>query len=278
MEMNNEVKAKVEACAENIESTNAVVQRKIANGATTLSAAKALAQGRQVEDQIDEVALDLDKVTDTLARGIEELKQLEVDLSKSRAALAQSNSSLAASREAEKEARHLALHDARTGLANRDLFDTRLEQAIAMAKRHDWTLALLFLDLNGFKRINDLHGHAAGDKVLRAVASRLSQHAREEDTVCRNGGDEFLYLLVNPQGTDNVERIACNLIHRIAQPLQVGKLQLVVQASIGIAMYPGSTQSADALVSQADAAMYQAKRHGTGYAFDSAPERETAAS
>ena len=70
-----------------------------------------------------------------------------------------------------------------------------------MAKRHGWTLALMFLDLDGFKSINDLYGHAAGDKVLKEVATRFSRHAREEDTVCRNGGDEFLYLLVNPQGT-----------------------------------------------------------------------------
>ena len=277
LEQNNEVKAKVEACAEEIGATNAVVQQKIDNGATTLSAPKALALGRQVEDKMDEVAVDLEKVTETLAKGIGELKQLGVDLLKSRAALAESNTALAATREAEKEARQLALHDSRTGLPNRDLFDTRLEQAISMAKRHGWTLALMFLDLDGFKSINDLHGHAAGDKVLKEIANRLSRHVREEDTVCRNGGDEFLYLLVDPQGTENIERIAGNLVDRLSQPLQVGGLQLVVRASIGIAIYPSSAQNPDGLISLADSAMYQAKRRGTGYAFDGAAERESVA-
>lgn len=277
LEQNNEVKVKVEACADEIGATNDVVQQKIDNGASTLSAPKALALGRQVEDKMDEVAVDLEKVTETLAKGIEELKQLGVDLSKSRAALAESNIALAATRKAEKEARQLALHDSRTGLPNRDLFDTRLEQAISMAKRHGWTLALMFLDLDGFKSINDLHGHAAGDRVLKEIANRLSRHVREEDTVCRNGGDEFLYLLVDPQGSENIERIAGNIIDRLSQPLQVGDLQLVVRASIGIAIYPSSAQDPDGLIGLADSAMYQAKRGGTGFAFDGTAERETTA-
>ena len=277
LEQSNAVKAKVEECAEKISATNAVVQKKIANGSTTLSAPKTLAQGRQVEEKVQDVAVDLDKVTETLAKGIEKLRQLEVDLSKSRAALAESNIALAATIKAEKEARQLALHDSKTGLPNRDLFDTRLEQAISMAKRHNWTLALMFIDLNGFKNINDDHGHFVGDVVLKEVANRLLQHAREEDTVCRNGGDEFLYLLVNPQGSENIERIAGNIVHRISQPLQLENRHLVVRPSIGVAIYPNSTQSAEDLISLADSAMYQANWGATGYAFDGAVKRETAA-
>ena len=278
LEQNNEAKAKVQACAAEVITANAVLQKKIDNGVTTLSAPKALAQGRQVEDQIEEVALDLDKVTETLAKGVEELKQLEVDLSNSRAALAESNRALATTREAETAARQRALHDSRTGLPNRELFDTRLQQAMAMAKRHDWTLALMFLDLDGFKRINDLHGHATGDKVLKEIALRLSRHVREEDTVCRNGGDEFLYLLVNPQGIENIERLVRHIVERISKPLRVGDHQLVVRASIGIALYPSNAQSAEVLINLADSAMYQAKRNSLGYVFDRTPERETAAS
>lgn len=272
----NDAMSKVEACAEEISAANAAVQKKIADGATTLSAHKTLAQGRQVEGQIQEVAADLHQVAQTLTKGIEELKQLEVDLSESRSALAESNTALAATINAEKEARQQALHDLRTGLPNRDLFDTRFEQAIAMAKRHGWTLALMFLDLDGFKHVNDSHGHPVGDVVLKEIANRLSRHAREEDTVCRNGGDEFLYLLVNPQGTQNIERIARNIVDRISQPLQVENLQLVVRASIGIAIYPDSAPSAEALIGLADLAMYQAKRNGTGFALDNAANRETA--
>src|ERR1022692_878237 len=132
----------------------------------------------------------------------------------------------------------MALHDSMTGLPNRDLFDDRLVHAIALAKRHDWTLAVMFLDLDRFKFINDTHGHAAGDWALKEVAKRLLQHSRDEDTVCRNGGDEFLYLLMNPQGSENIERIASTLLKTIGQPIDMGDLQPVIKASIGIAIYP----------------------------------------
>ena len=277
LEQSHEAKAKVEECVEDISATNAAVQKKIADGATTLSAPKTLAQGMKIEGEIQDVAVDLQKVTQTLAKGIEELKQLEVDLSKSRLALADSNSALEVSIKAEKEARQRALHDSTTGLPNRDLFDTRLEQAIAMAKRHSWTLALMFMDLDCFKNINDIHGHSTGDIVLKEIANRLSGHAREEDTVCRNGGDEFLYLLVNPQGCENIERIARNIAQRISQPLQVGNLKFVVRASIGIAVYPSSALNAEELIGLADSAMYRAKKGSTGYAFDGAVKSETAA-
>lgn len=139
LEQSHDVKAKVEECAEDISATNAAVQTKIAEGAKTISAPEALAQGKKVECEVQEVADDLHEVTETLAKGVAELKELEVDLSKSRAALAQSNAALAASTAAEKEARQRALHDPTTGLPNRDLFDTRLDQALSMAKRHRWT-------------------------------------------------------------------------------------------------------------------------------------------
>ena len=111
------------------------------------------------------------------------------------------------------------------------------------------------------------NGHTAGDVVRKEAANRLSGHAREEDTVCRNGGDEFLYLLVNPQGRENTERIVRSIVQRISKPISVGGDQLVVQASIGIAVYPGSARTPEELIAQADAAMYEAKRTRTGYAF-----------
>jgi len=258
LEQSHEVKAKVEECAEDISATNAAVQTRIAGGTTTISASKALAQGKKIESEVQEVAEDLREVTETLARGVEELKQLEVDLSKSRSALAESTAALASSTEAERAARQRALHD---------LFSTRLEQAISMAKRHGWTLAVMFFDLDRFKSINDTHGHAAGDAVLQEVANRLSGHAREEDTVCRNGGDEFLYLLADPNGRQNIERIAESVYHRVCQPIAWSDTLLEVKASIGIAVYPGDGDSCAALVRSADAAMYLAKRRRTGYAF-----------
>ena len=160
-----------------------------------------------------------------------------------------------------------ALHDATTGLPNRSLFDARLEHSISLAERHRWTLAVMFFDLDNFKSINDTHGHAAGDWVLKEVAKRLLQHCRDEDTVCRNGGDEFLYLLMNPQGSENIERIAGVVSKYIAQPIEVGDLQLVVKASIGIAVFPDNGTTGEQLIRNADTAMYEAKKRKSGCVF-----------
>jgi two-component system cell cycle response regulator len=155
---------------------------------------------------------------------------------------------------------HRALHDSTTGLPNRDLFNDRLTHAIALAKRHAWTLAVMFLDLDRFKHINDTHGHAAGDGILKAVAKRLLAHARDEDTVCRNGGDEFLYLLIDPRGRKNIGRIADTLLNTIGQPVELGDLKLTIQASIGIAVYPDDGTTGEQLIRNADTAMYRAKQ------------------
>jgi two-component system cell cycle response regulator len=166
------------------------------------------------------------------------------------------------------------LHDSTTGLPNRDLFDDRLTHAIALAKRHTWMLAVMFLDLDRFKCINDSHGHAVGDGVLKEVAKRLLQHTRDEDTVCRNGGDEFLYLLMNPQGSEDIERIAGALLKTIGQPIDMGGLQLVVKASIGIAVYPKNGTTGEQLIRNADTAMYRAKKTMIGCICFNALETE----
>jgi two-component system, cell cycle response regulator len=166
-----------------------------------------------------------------------------------------------------KELELRALHDSMTGLPNRELFNDRLAHAIALATRHAWTLAVMFLDLDRFKSINDTYGHAVGDGVLRAVAKRLLQHARDEDTVCRNGGDEFLYVLMNPQGSENIQRIAEALVKTIGEPIDMGELQPVIKASIGIAIYPDNGTTGEQLIRNADAAMYRAKAGTNGCAF-----------
>jgi diguanylate cyclase len=214
---------------------------------------------------VQECADDLDQVTATLARGIADIRQVEVALTRSRVALAQSETALLSAQEDERRAALRALHDPATGLPNRVLFEDRLAQGISLAERQGWILAVMFLDLDGFKSVNDRHGHAAGDLVLRQVADRLSQHARDEDTVCRAGGDEFLYLLVNPKNTADVERKAVTVLGDIAQSIEVGGQDLVIRGSIGIALYPGDGTTADQLVRNADTAMYRAKNGECGY-------------
>jgi two-component system cell cycle response regulator len=166
-----------------------------------------------------------------------------------------------------KKLEQKALYDSMTGLPNRGLFDDRLAHAIALATRRSWTLAVMFLDLDRFKCVNDTHGHAVGDGVLKEVARRLLQHARDEDSVCRNGGDEFLYVLMNPQGVENIQRIAEALLETIGQPIDMGELRPVIKASIGIAIYPDDGTAGEQLIRNADAAMYRAKTLTNACAF-----------
>jgi len=267
LEQSHEVRAKVEACAGDLASKNESVKQQIADGATTLSAQSSLHESEEVEAQVLECADDLHQVTETLAHGIEDLRNVELALATSRGALAQVESSLAAAQEDAGRWKMRSLHDVATGLPNRDLFNDRLTHAISLAERHQWTLAVMFLDLDRFKSINDNHGHAAGDMVLKEIARRMLQHTRDEDTVCRNGGDEFLYLLVNPQGAENVERIARQILATIALPIGIDGLNLVVSPSIGIALLPDHATTGAELIALADAAMYSAKRQRLGYAF-----------
>jgi diguanylate cyclase len=181
--------------------------------------------------------------------------------------LANTAAALSVARQRACDAQERALHDSLTRLPNRELFDDRLAHAIALAGRHDWTLAVMFLDLDDFKSINDAHGHAAGDAALQTVARRLLQHVRDEDTVCRNGGDEFLYLLMNPGGRVNIERIADSVLRTISRPVAVAEVKLVMKASVGIAIYPEHGSSGSQLIANADTAMYCAKKRSRGVVF-----------
>ncbi len=178
---------------------------------------------------------------------------------------------LAAALEQEQGARNAALHDNLTGLPNRELFEDRLEHGIAQAKRHGWKLAVMFLDLDNFKVINDTYGHQAGDAVLRTVAMRLGHNVRTDDTVSRYGGDEFLYLLTPLQEQKDIEMIAAKVLKAIRVPCDVvvgdGLVQLCLSASIGISVFPKDGASAAELIRRADEAMYGAKQLGSGFAF-----------
>jgi diguanylate cyclase (GGDEF)-like protein len=178
---------------------------------------------------------------------------------------------LAAAVEQEEGARNAALHDHLTGLPNRTLFKDRLEHGIAQAKRHRWILAVMFVDLDNFKSINDTYGHQAGDAVLQTVAMRLKHHTRSDDTVSRYGGDEFLYLLTQLHEDKDIAMIAAKLLKTIQAPCNVNVRDVMVtpslEASIGISVFPRDGATASALISRADEAMYGAKEGKSGYAF-----------
>ncbi len=158
--------------------------------------------------------------------------------------------------------------DPLTQLPNRVMLFDRMTHALAGAKRNGSRLALLFLDLDRFKPLNDELGHALGDEVLKVVAGRLSQAVREVDTVSRYGGDEFVILLTEVSLPADVEAVAQKLVDAIAAPCRVGERDLALTASIGISLYPDDSGDIESLIGLADAAMYRAKRHGPGaYAF-----------
>ncbi|MBG6079043.1 diguanylate cyclase (GGDEF)-like protein [Rubrivivax gelatinosus] len=170
-------------------------------------------------------------------------------------------------RDQERRACRDAEHDSLTELPNRRRFDLQLQQALARRTSEQRTLAVLFLDLDDFKRVNDLHGHAVGDELLRIVARRLRGALRSSDMVCRLGGDEFACLVSGAPGRPELKRLAGALITAVSAPLQLGELQLSVRPSVGIAICPDDGVDAEALLQRADAAMFRAKRQRRGVAF-----------
>lgn len=242
--------ALVEECAEDLSSVNLELGQKLA---AQPSLAPTLEKNAEVEGKVQVASDELNDMNGALKAEVHERQSLEAKL---------------------QQVTHTALHDELNGLPNRALFADRLEHGLAQAKRHGWNLAVMFVDLNEFKRINDTLGHAAGDAVLRTVAERLKTNTRSDDTVSRHGGDEFLYLLLEVAREEDIAVIAKKLAALIAQPCLVptrdGETSLSVTASIGIALYPADGTTAAQLVARADAAMYTAKQGHQGHAFSRA--------
>jgi diguanylate cyclase (GGDEF)-like protein len=168
----------------------------------------------------------------------------------------------------EARIRHQAYHDPLTGLPNRSSFAEHLDEALRRAKRAGAPLALLFLDLDLFKRVNDSLGHDAGDRLLRVAAERIRRAVREADQLFRMGGDEFTVLLEDVRGPEEAAMVAMRVLEGVAEPLQIQEHKLAVTASIGIALFPHDDVLGERLLKCADTAMYRAKELGRNrYAF-----------
>ena len=157
---------------------------------------------------------------------------------------------------------HLAQHDVLTDLPNRLLMNDRLSQALSLARRNQNQVGVLFLDLDGFKHINDSLGHAIGDKLLQSVAARLLACVRKSDTVSRQGGDEFVILLSEITHPADAAISAAKIITELKKVHHIGERRLHVTASIGISTYPEGGEDAETLIKNADTAMYHAKEYG----------------
>jgi diguanylate cyclase (GGDEF)-like protein len=158
----------------------------------------------------------------------------------------------------------LAHHDTLTGLENRFALNLRLEQQLAHARRTQETVAVLFIDLDHFKKINDSLGHQAGDQLLVAAAQRMKDWLRDVDTLARLGGDEFIIVLGGPLTPDSISAVAVRVVHSLSEPYQLGAATAHSGASVGVALYPADGEDAATLMRHADTAMYAAKREGRG--------------
>jgi diguanylate cyclase (GGDEF)-like protein len=247
----------IKQSAEELSSANSAVKHEVANGDPLPEVNSALDKNEAVTRKLQDASEKLGAVNQALLIEIRDRTLVDHQL--------------AAAIEQEEGSRNAALHDPLTGLPNRALFKDRLEHGIAQAKRHRWILAVMFVDLDNFKSINDTYGHQAGDAVLQTIAMRLAQNTRNEDTVSRHGGDEFLYLLTPLHEEKDVAIIAAKILKAIQAPcvLRVAEvtISLCLKASIGISVYPKDGTTAAELIKRADAAMYAAKEDKSGFAF-----------
>ncbi|MEO8159617.1 MAG: GGDEF domain-containing protein [Betaproteobacteria bacterium] len=244
-------------CANELSSINGLLKRELEDRDPLHAEKSALEKSEAVESKVHDAFAKLSVVNRALEGEVRGRNMVDHQL--------------AASVEQEEASRYAAFHDALTGLPNRALFDDRLEHAFEQAKRQGWTLAVMFIDLDKFKNINDTYGHDAGDIVLKTIARRLEENARGEDTVSRHGGDEFLYLLSGIRDEKSIAMIAQKIIQNVQVPIAVSLRDLnispSIKASIGISIFPNDGTTADALVKSADKAMYRAKQDNSGYAF-----------
>lgn len=210
-------------------------------------------EDRLLEDLVPQLRAQRDEVA-VLRRRIDRLRRL---LSKSHGVVVQLRRELAIAECVEGR-------DPLTGLANRRGFELPGRRVLAQHLGGPHQLALLFVDLDGFKTINDRLGHAVGDSLLQVVASRLAAGMRRGDLVCRHGGDEFVCLLPNLDGEDRALSLAAGLLQAITQPCALGGHHVTVAASIGVAVFPRDGDSLPALLHRADGAMYEAKKRRCG--------------
>lgn len=220
---------------------------------------KALTQNEDVEQKVAKAADDLKLVNVKLAEEIAERMVIESELATTKTDLAEVRDDLSKAHVKTEEAQQIALQDALTSLPNRVSFEQGLDHGLIQAKRHSWGLAVLFIDIDKFKNINDSYGHDLGDQVLLMVADRLKSSVRDEDIVSRWGGDEFVCLLLEVKQEADVIHLAEKMINRIAEACEFNGIVLSIKASIGIAIYPADGDTADVLFKNADTAMYKAK-------------------
>jgi diguanylate cyclase (GGDEF)-like protein len=258
-DQSEEIKENVEEAADQLSSVNAVLTNddKVIPPFPTIE--EVIAQNEEAEKKVTKAAEDLHQVNAKLSEQVVDRINIESELKQTKKDLLELRTDLSKSQAKEKDALHIALHDPLTGLPNRLLLEQRLDHGLAQSRRHGWKLALLFIDLDKFKNINDSYGHDIGDKVLITVAQRLQDFVRGEDMVSRWGGDEFICILLNIKLEDEVINLAKKMVARIGEDCNFDGTIVSIRATIGIALCPKDGETADILFKQVDRAMYRSK-------------------
>lgn len=259
LKKNEKIKETVKQAASELTSVNEVLKLGKRVEVPVQIIKEVISQNKEVEYKVAKAADDLHQVNAELAKEMAERVVLESELADTKTDLADVRDDLSKSQAQEEETRKFALQDALTGLPNRVLFEQSLDNGLTQAKRHGWGLAVLFIDIDKFKSINDTYGHDMGDKVLIMVADRLKSTVREEDMISRWAGDEFVCLLLEVKQEADVIRLAENMVNRISETCEFNGTALSISVSIGIAIYPADGKTADILFKNADTAMYKAK-------------------
>ena len=257
LKQSERIKDLVEEVAEELSTVNEVLTEELSGTDTPPVLQEAIEKNVDAEIKVQEATEQIAVVNEALVDEVKARHVLEFQY--------------AAANEQKDAARHESLHDPLTGLPNRALFNDRLEQGLVLAERHSWNLAVMFLELHGFKEINDKYGHDVGDKVLQTIAARLLENSRSDDTASRHIGDEFLYLVMESGSAQQAKLIVEKLIRVIEAPCEISigdrTVSPEIRVSIGIAMFPEHGAVADNLINAAGKAMYRARKDNTGYLF-----------
>jgi diguanylate cyclase (GGDEF)-like protein len=242
-----------------------VLRKRVHSQDAALQKASQTAQAiRDLSAAMQEVSSEERFDAQVSVRGSEDIAQLVVGFNQMLSQLLQRDR---AKRSAEEKLKHQALVDELTGLPNRRLLSDRLSQSLAVARRENRTVGLLYIDLDGFKLVNDSLGHAAGDLLLVEVGKRLKSRTRKSDTLARIGGDEFTVILNHLETREDAEKMADSLLHSLVSPFLIEGHEITIGASIGISIFPDQGSDNDDLLQQADSAMYAAKRSGKNRIF-----------
>jgi diguanylate cyclase (GGDEF)-like protein len=262
-----QIKRRFDACACELAAGKVRLWQRLSERTSLTDIDRSLAAAGQVEVMVLECSRDLQQILDAIDDDVRLQRRLEVELQGARRELHEARLELVATRADEKQAQHTAFHDELTGLPNRASFRAQSSHALGRGAPHARKIGLMYIDLDGFKTINDVHGHRIGDELLKVIAARLERSVRAGDTISRHGGDEFLCLLLDVDDEEQVAGVARKLFDTVSAPCRLGDLTLSVTPSIGIAVSPRDGTTVEQLLQSADSAMYAAKQQRLGHAF-----------